>query len=61
VTPDEDVEDVPLIRPCESRQVVFVPLVLEVPVILPWASLKVDLYKTRIKSAADRGSKVSHL
>ena len=43
MTPDEDVEDDPLIRPCESRQVVFVPLVLEVPVILPWASRKVVL------------------
>jgi len=43
VTPDEDVEDVPLIRPCESRQVVFVPLVLEVPNILPWASRKAVL------------------
>jgi len=43
VTPEEDVEDVPLIRPCASRQVVFVPLVLEVPVILPWASRKVVL------------------
>jgi len=43
VTPDEDVEDVSLIRPCASRQVVFVPLVLEVPVILPWASRKVLL------------------
>ena len=43
MTPDEDVEDVPLIRPCASRQVVFVPLMLEVPVTLPWASLKVVL------------------
>ena len=43
MTPDEDVEDVPLIRPCASRQVVLVPLVLEVPVILPWASRKVVL------------------
>lgn len=43
MTPEEDVEDVPLIRPCASRQVVFVPLVLEVPVILPWASRKVVL------------------
>ena len=43
MTPDEDVEDVPLIRPCESPQVVFVPLVLEVPVIRPWASRKVVL------------------
>ena len=43
MTPDKDVEDVPLIRPCASRQVVFVPLVLEVPVILPRASRKVVL------------------
>ena len=41
MTPDEDVEDVPLSRPCLSRQVIFSPLVLEVRVILPWASRKV--------------------
>ena len=43
VTPEGLVEDVAVIRPCASRQVVFVPLALEVPVILPWASRKVVL------------------
>lgn len=31
----------PVIRPCASRQVDFDPLVLELPVVLPWASRKV--------------------
>lgn len=30
-----------MIRPCASRQVVLDPLVLELPVFLPWASRKV--------------------
>jgi hypothetical protein len=30
-----------VIRPCASRQVLFDPLLLELPVFLPWASRKV--------------------
>ncbi len=43
VTPEDDVEAVPVIRPWASRLVVVVPLVVEVLVILPCASRKVVL------------------
>ncbi len=43
VTPEDDVEAVPVIRPWASRLVVVVPVVLDVPVILPCASRKVVL------------------
>jgi len=43
VSPEDDVDAVPLIRPWASRLVVVVPLVLDVPVILPCASRKVVL------------------
>lgn len=43
VTPEDDVDAVELIRPWASRLVVVVPLVLDVPVVLPCASRKVVL------------------
>ena len=43
VSPEDDVDAVELIRPWASRLVVVVPLVLDVPVVLPCASRKVVL------------------
>jgi hypothetical protein len=43
VTPEDDVAAVELIRPWASRLVVVVPVVLDVPVVLPCASRKVVL------------------
>ena len=43
VSPEDDADAVPLIRPWASRLVVWHPVELDVPVILPWASRKVVL------------------
>lgn len=43
VSPEDDVDAVELMRPWASRLVVVVPLVLDVPVILPCASRNVVL------------------
>lgn len=43
MTPEDEVDAVPLMRPWASLKVVVVPLVLDVPVVLPCASRKVVL------------------
>ena len=43
MTPEDDVDAVPVSRPWASRHVVLVPDVLDVPVILPCTSRKVVL------------------